>query len=105
MISEGNWLLTMRPVGVTAQRAVPGSTLELYRAALAARSVHMRSDETLEWLDLGDDVLAFQRGTGAVCVVNFGPTTIELPAGQVIVASTDVSDGLPTDATAWLLPG
>ena len=65
----------------------------------------MRTDETLEWLQLGDEVLAFRRGSGAVCVVNFGPAAIELPDGEVIVATADVSDGLPTDATAWLLPG
>jgi len=92
-------------LSVEAQRGAPGSTLEMYRAALAERSAHMCSDETLAWLDLGDDVLAFRRGSGAVCVVNFGPTTIELPAGQVIVATTDVSDGLPTDAAVWVLPG
>jgi len=92
-------------LSVEAQRDVPGSTLELYRAALATRSTCMRSDETLEWLDLGEEVLAFRRGSGVVCVVNFGPAAIALPDGEVLVATTDVSAGLPTDATAWVLPG
>ena len=91
-------------LSVEAQRDVPGSTLELYRAALATRSTCMRSDETLEWLDLGEEVLAFRRGSGVVCVVNFGPDAIDLPDGEVLVATTDVSAGLPTDATAWVLP-
>jgi alpha-glucosidase len=91
-------------LSVEAQGGVEGSTLELYRAALAARTTHLRNDETLEWLDLGDDVLAFRRGSGVVCVVNFGATPVTLPAGEVIVASVDVTDGLPTDATAWVGP-
>ncbi|HEY5664055.1 MAG TPA: alpha-amylase family glycosyl hydrolase [Ilumatobacter sp.] len=91
-------------LSVAAQRGVEGSTLELYRAALAARSAHLAGDETLEWLSLGDDVLAFRRGSGVICVVNFGATTVELPPGRVILATTDVGDGLPTDATAWVLP-
>ena len=91
-------------LSVEAQGGLEGSTLELYRAALAARSTHLRNDETLEWLDLGDDVLAFRRGSGMVCVVNFGATPIALPAGEVILATVDVTDGLPTDATVWVMP-
>lgn len=91
-------------LSVEAQGGVAGSTLELYRAALAARNVHMRGDESLEWLELGDEVLAFRRGSGVVCVVNFGDSPVVLPPGEVIVATIDVSGGLPTDATAWILP-
>ena len=92
-------------LSVEAQQGVAGSTLELYRAALAARNTHMRNDEQLEWLDLGDEVIAFRRGSGAVCVVNFGTSPVALPPGEVIVATTTVTDGLPTDATAWIVPG
>ena len=91
-------------LSVAAQQGDPGSTLELYRSALAARAQHVQHDEVMEWLDLGADVLAFRRGSGVVCVVNYGNRPIELPAGDLIVASTDVSGGLPTDACAWVLP-
>jgi alpha-glucosidase len=91
-------------LSVQAQQGRPGSTLELYRAALAARRLYMRSDETLEWIDLGRHVLAFRRGSGAVSITNFGSSSVDLPPGEVIVATTDVSKGLPTDATAWVLP-
>ncbi len=69
-------------LSVEAQEGRSGSTLELYRSALAARSAHMRSDESLEWLDLGPQVLAFRRGSGAVCVTNFGPTADRPPTGR-----------------------
>ena len=90
-------------LSVEAQEGRPASTLELYRSALAARSLYMIADESLDWVELGPQVLAFRRGSGVVCVTNFGPTTVDLPTGEVIVASCDVSDGLPTDATAWVI--
>ena len=101
------WLPQPRWMGemsIEAQTGVPDSTLELYRAALRARDEYMSRDELLIWVDRGDEVLAFRRGSGAICIVNYGESTVELPAGEVIVASTDVSAGLPTDACAWVLP-
>ncbi len=91
-------------LSVDAQTGVPGSTLEMYRTALAARALHMVGDESFEWLDLGDEVLAFRRGSGAICILNYGGATIDLPEGRVIVSSTDVGHGLPGDACAWVLP-
>ena len=76
----------------------------MYRAAIAARRLHFVHDEAFEWIDLGTDVLAFRRGSGAICVVNLGGEQVELPDGGVLVASTDVSDGLPPDAAVWILP-
>jgi alpha-glucosidase len=92
-------------LSVAAQDGVTGSTLELYRSALALRTHHMRGDDDLEWVDLGDDVLAFRRGSGAACAVNFGERPVRLPAGDVLVASVDdLGAGLPTDAAAWIVP-
>lgn len=78
------------------------STLNLYRAALRTRH-ELRTDETLEWLELGDDVLAFRRPNGWVCVANFGNSPAPLPPGTLMLASGPLEDGaLPPDTAAWL---
>jgi alpha-glucosidase len=88
----------------SSQDDVQGSTLELYRAALYLRRHHLAEDEELAWLDLGEHVVAFRRGSGVVCVVNFGEDPVTLPAGEVLVASHDLfGDQLPGDAAVWLM--
>jgi alpha-glucosidase len=106
--SVGAWLPQPPRYGelsAAAQAGVEGSTLELYRRAIAVRREWMSRDEQLEWVKLGRNVLAFTRGSGVMCVVNFGKQPIELPAGTLLVASVDGVDGtLPSDATAWIQP-
>ena len=89
-----------------AQTGAAGSTLEMYRAAIHLRREHFTGDELLEWIDTGSkQVLAFKRGSGVVCVVNFGTKAFKLPAGRVLLASQPDIDGeLPGDTTAWVLP-
>ncbi len=97
----GDW----RHLTVEAELADPDSMLRLYRTALAARR---RSDdlrtETLEWLELGADVLAFRRGERTASVTNFGSAPLALPAHRgVILSSAPLEDGaLPPDTTVWL---
>ena len=86
------------------QASDPGSTLSLYRAALALRRARpeFRTGE-LSWLDLGADVVAFQRGDALAVVVNFGSAPVSLPAGEVLLTSAPLVEGLlPLDATAWI---
>lgn len=93
-------------LAVDVQRGVEGSTLELYRTALALRRQWCTRDEDLDWLDLGPELLAFRRGSGVVCVVNFGERSHALIDGTVLVtsASLDAAGGLPGDTAAWILP-
>ena len=91
-------------LSVDAQTGVDESTLELYRRAIAIRSHHLVHDEDIEFVDIATDVLAFRRGSGVLCVVNFGADSVALPAGQLLLASDDVTDGLPSDTAAWILP-
>ncbi|HCN39427.1 glycoside hydrolase family 13 protein [Rothia sp. (in: high G+C Gram-positive bacteria)] len=88
---------------VSLQDAEPTSTLNLYRAALAARR-KLQGAEELEWLETdSEQVLAFRRPSGWVNVTNFGDQPIELPTGQLVLASAElVDDKLPGPATAWL---
>ncbi|WP_200926746.1 glycoside hydrolase family 13 protein [Sphaerimonospora mesophila] len=90
---------------VAAQRADPGSTLNLYRAALAVRRGHPAlGDGDLTWLDAPPDVLAFAREPGFVLMVNFGAEPVPLPPGQdVLLASGPLDAGLlPPDTGVWL---
>jgi alpha-glucosidase len=85
-----------------AQRGVPGSTLEFYVAALAARREHKLASGLIEWLDTDADVLAFRNGDLTI-VANTGLTPVPLPAGEIVVASGPAGDGvLPGDTTVWL---
>ena len=86
-----------------AQEADRASMLWLYRTALhARRQLPELHGDALAWLDLGDDVIAFTRGDGVACVVNFGDAPVELPEGEVLLASVPLDGGLPTDAAAWI---
>ena len=90
---------------VADQDADASSTLNLYRRALRHRRAEPEfRDGAFAWdARNGGDVLAFTRGQGVLVLVNFGAEPVTLPAGEVLVASVDVTDGtLPTDAAAWL---
>ncbi len=51
-------------------------------------------------------VLHFRRPGGWRSVTNFGPCSVPLPPGTVVVASAPTETGLlPADATAWIIPG
>ncbi len=112
--SNGAWLPQPAAFGslsVEAQTGVAGSTLEMYRTALRLRRELLATDQGFEWVELGDEVLAFRRGSGVLCVVNYGSAPVGLPPGEVLVASQDLggvgggeSAALAADAAAWLRP-
>lgn len=84
------------------QDGAGGSTLELYRAALRMRR-QLQTAETLTWLDLGDDVVAFTRDNGWLCIMNVAAEPMTLPEGELVLASDAVTDRvLPGNSTAWL---
>jgi alpha-glucosidase len=87
---------------VAAQTGVNGSTLEFYRAALAARRTHVLGlTEPVELFDAGVDVLAFRRG-GLTVILNAGSEPVELPPGELLLASGPLGGRLPTDTAVWL---
>jgi alpha-glucosidase len=100
-----------------AQEPDPGSSLHLYRAALAARHRHPALGRgSFRWLESPPDVLAWERetdGDRVAVVVNFAdaPAAGVLPDGwKVEVSSTAGAPGqawtgqLPGSASAWLVP-
>ena len=86
-----------------AQRGIPGSTLSLYRDALRLRREHALGAGTLSWLPGFPDAVVALRNGPVVVVANTGTVPVELPGGEVLLASGPL-DGrtLPHDTTAWL---
>jgi alpha-glucosidase len=108
---EASWL--PQPAGwaeLTAERQAQdqGSMLNLYREALRLRRESPAlGDGTLSWLPTADDVLAFRRTPGFVCVVNVGDEPADLPeavrgATPVLASGPLGDDGtLPAATAAW----
>jgi alpha-glucosidase len=87
-------------LSVAHQRADPGSTWSLYAAALRLRKSFV--DASFRWLPAPPGVLAFARGPGMACAVNFGPTPVPLP-GEILLMS-DPDAALGPDTAAWYTP-
>jgi alpha-glucosidase len=90
---------------VAAQSESESSMLALYRTGLRVRRADpWEGDSSLRFLQSDEEVLAFARGERFVCLVNFGSTPAELPAGaSVLISSNELEGGLlPQDTTVWL---
>jgi alpha-glucosidase len=99
---------------VAAQEHDPGSTMRLYRRALAVRRTLQTGDSAVTWLDdTAAEVLHLRRSNGWECVVNLGRRPVALPPGRLLLASEQgdwaarpgAAALLPPDAAAWLLAG
>ena len=88
---------------VEAQENDQTSSLNMYRRALEIRGVELGlGDGEMEWVNLGEDVLAFKRPGDFICIVNFGDE-IPLPKGEILVASAPIRDlMLPRDSAVWM---
>jgi alpha-glucosidase len=101
-----SWLPQPRdwaPFARDAQAGVPGSTLSLYTDALRLRREHLLGTGTLEWVrGYGKKVVAFRTGDLLV-LANLGKVAVELPVGDILLASEEITGGaLPRDTTVWL---
>jgi alpha-glucosidase len=90
---------------VAAEQSDPDSMLSLYRhALLLRRQLPGWHSSGFSWLDAPPEVIAFERGGGLRCVVNFSTTGYQLAnLGRVLLSSGPL-DGtiLRTDSAAWL---
>ncbi|MFE9764881.1 glycoside hydrolase family 13 protein [Streptomyces sp. NPDC005808] len=113
----GSWLpqpAEWAELSVEAQTGTEGSTLELYRDALAVRREQpdLGAGDSVGWLKAPEGVLAFRRGE-FTCTANTGTEAVTVPAyGRVLLASGEVTlsqDGgeakLPADVTVWWTTG
>ncbi len=95
-----------RTLTVERQLVDPDSPLNFFRDILRLRrnAFHFTEND-VEWLQLGPDVLAFVSG-GVLCVLNTGKVPVSLPQGEVLIASAALDGGkLPPDSAVWLLTG
>ncbi|WP_372350638.1 glycoside hydrolase family 13 protein [Streptomyces sp. KL116D] len=108
----GSWLPqpdTWGELSVEAQTGVAGSTLELYRSALALRreTAGLGAGESVTWHDGAPAGLLHFERPGFACTVNTTGAPVRVPApGTVLLASSpvEVTDGeieLPADCTVW----
>jgi alpha-glucosidase len=95
-------------LSVERQEADPGSTLHLYRAALALRHELTGADDSgLKWVETDPEVLCFRRGDGFACLVNFGDRAVapppEVADDEVVLASGPLAgDGkVPGSTAVW----
>ena len=104
--SAGSWLpqpASFATVAASAQDGVTGSTLELYRAAIALRRELWVNAPDLVWdNEERNNVLSFTRGSMR-CVINLGDDAIDLPHGDLVLSSNDVTGSvLPGNTGCWL---
>ena len=83
------------------QIGVPGSTWSMYHDALRLRRELGLGEGELTWVDADEHVVAFDNGEVRV-LVNVAGAPVPLPGGEVLLASTELSGELPTDAAVWL---
>ena len=85
---------------VEVQEVDPGSTLNLYRKAIALRKEFENSEE-LSWIDSPEGTTVFRRGKWIVAT-NFSDKPVELPVGEVILSSSGDESQLAPNSTVWL---
>ncbi|MFD1713015.1 glycoside hydrolase family 13 protein [Amnibacterium flavum] len=98
-LSQPEWFAEQ---SVAEQEGDRESTLALYRRALALRH-ELQTGESLEWIDTGRlDVLRFVRPNGWTVVTNFGADGYVLGDVEVLLASSDVQQGVVAgESTVW----
>jgi alpha-glucosidase len=102
--ANGSWLPQPTNWGtwsVEAQEGKTGSTLELYREAIRRRKEHLAGTEAFDWVDAGDDILAFDR-QGVRVMVNLGQDSVPLSDGEILLSSAEVTGYLPPDTAVWI---
>ena len=80
--------------------------MNLYRKALNLRK-KIQGAEELEWVGEGNDksgeVLHFKRPGGWEVLMNFGAEAVDVPKGELLVASEEIKDGkVPQDVAVWV---
>ena len=107
--SGRSWLdqpASWQQYAVDVQSADPGSTLSLYRDALALRRRHELGAGRLEWLEVHGgpaDVLTFANGDLHV-LLNGSPSAVAVPGGWEVVLRSDAAsstEAIPPDTTVW----
>ena len=86
------------------QLEVEGSTLEMYRTALAFRRAFALAVGSIEWAPAATGVLQLVNGELTIAA-NTGSEPVPMPDGELLMSSVELDDHsvLPADTTVWLL--
>jgi alpha-glucosidase len=88
-------------VSVQTQKRDPGSMLSLYRLAIRLRPRH----DEFAWRESPTGTVIFDRGD-VTCSVNFDAPELELPEGELVLASEPgITTTLPPNTAAWVRKG
>ncbi len=91
-------------LSAAAQENDPTSTLSLYRRATSVRRAHLATVDGFSLVDLGTDILAYERGSHVLVVANMGATAIPMPDGELLVSSAITQgDEIAPDSAVWIL--
>ncbi|WP_345508977.1 glycoside hydrolase family 13 protein [Terrabacter aeriphilus] len=105
--ADGSWLPQPDWFGayaVSAQSGDRGSSLELYRSALALRRT-LATDDDFAWVESGDpEVLRFARRDGWECLVNFSAREVDVPGRPLLSSTGDLGPTLAPEAAVWFVP-
>lgn len=82
------------------QLGVDGSTLQMYKVALAHRHAFDLGAGHIEWVDLGPGIVAFDHGPVRV-VANLAATPFPF-TGRVLASSGPVHSAIPSSTTVWI---
>jgi alpha-glucosidase len=86
---------------VESQNGRPESTLELFRAALRLRP----RDNSFAWRESPPGTMVFER-RDVVCAVNVDTAELQLPEGEILLASSPgITTTLPPNTAAWIKRG
>jgi alpha-glucosidase len=91
-------------VTVEAQLDEPDSTLTLYREAMRLRRrLPELQSSSFTWQQAPEGCLAYRRGPKLVVALNAGEVPVELPPGEILLASGVIEgDKLPANTAVWL---
>lgn len=92
-------------LSAAAQAADAGSSHQLYRSAIHLRRQWGSADEAVTMIDAGQNILAYERGSGLRCVVNMGTEAIPMPENDEILLHSEPADDpatLAPDTAVWL---
>lgn len=90
---------------VDTQQGVAGSFFEMVKSALRIRKAEAGlGDGHMDWIEINDDVIAFERPGKFACYVNFGPADVVIPYGAEVLLSSAPLKGehIPADTAVWL---
>ncbi len=94
-----------KDLSASIQSGIKGTTLEMYREALALRKV-LQTEEELNWIPTKSvEVLHFARPNGWHCIMNFNSKPYKMPKGEILISSGPLKVGkIPPNTTIWFRP-